>query len=282
MRGRKHSGPVFFSGTCGNFAGGRQMGVKQDVRYAFVLLSFSDGTFIFVSETIENAEAEDEYGYVSRESGRPVARIRRIRLLFSGLLEVTHTRAVDDGLGERIEEYVMSWLETMRWTGSMTIPPTATVVPISDALPKRGGGHRDELAGGNRTSIHAHPQFAGYFSRTGDFSSKFFCAGRSGIRPPAAFGRRGGAARFLCRRCGRSFENHIHRITCLSPTGHSLHVYSDDALRGRYIGNNAIGRQGAVAVRQRCVVVEVRLYRDREARSGSRAAEDEKAKGSIR
>ena len=29
---------------------------------------------------------------------------------FSGLLEVTHTRAVDDGLGERIEEYVMSWL----------------------------------------------------------------------------------------------------------------------------------------------------------------------------
>ena len=28
------------------------------------------------------------------------------------------------------------------------------------------------------------------------------------------------------------FDNHIHRITCLSDTGHSLHVYSDDALRG--------------------------------------------------
>jgi hypothetical protein len=28
------------------------------------------------------------------------------------------------------------------------------------------------------------------------------------------------------------FDNHIHRITCLSATAHSLHVYSDDALRG--------------------------------------------------
>ncbi len=28
------------------------------------------------------------------------------------------------------------------------------------------------------------------------------------------------------------FDNHLHRITCLSPTGHSLHVYSDDALQG--------------------------------------------------
>ena len=32
------------------------------------------------------------------------------------------------------------------------------------------------------------------------------------------------------------FDNHIHRITCLSPTGHSLHVYSDDALRGKVYG----------------------------------------------
>ena len=32
------------------------------------------------------------------------------------------------------------------------------------------------------------------------------------------------------------FDNHIHRITCLSPTGHSLHVYSDDALRGEVYG----------------------------------------------
>ena len=29
------------------------------------------------------------------------------------------------------------------------------------------------------------------------------------------------------------FDNHIHRITCLSDTAHSLHVYSDDALKGK-------------------------------------------------
>ena len=104
----------------------------------------------------------------------------------------------------------------------MTIPPTATVVPISDALPKRG----------NRTSIHAQPQFAGYFFADGRFLVEIFEPAAAGyarlqrsvvVEAPLGFYAVGAEG---------SFENHIHRITCLSPTGHSLHVYSDDALRG--------------------------------------------------
>ena len=51
---------------------------------------------------------------------------------------------------------------------------------------------------------------------------------------------------------------------------------------GRYIGKQCNRAAGSRRCATGCVVVEVRLYRDREGRSGSRAAEDEKAKGSIR
>ena len=207
------------------------MGVKRDVRYAFVLLSFSDGTFTFVSETIENAE--DEYGYVSRESGRPVARIRRIRLLFSGLLEVTHTRAVDDGLGERIEEYVMSWLGDHALDGFDDYSADGYRRTYLGRSPETGWeAIVMSWQEGNRTSIHAHPQFAGYFFADGRFLVEIFEPAAAGyarlqrsvvVEAPLGFYAVGAEG---------SFENHIHRITCLSPTGHSLHVYSDDALRG--------------------------------------------------
>ena len=52
----------------------------------------------------------------------------------------------------------------------------------------------------------------------------------SNLRPESAVVE-GPCAFFAVGAPGR-FDNHIHRITCLSDTGHSLHVYSDDALRG--------------------------------------------------
>ena len=36
------------------------------------------------------------------------------------------------------------------------------------------------------------------------------------------------------------YNNHIHRITCLSDTAHSLHVYSDDALKGEKLDEQMI------------------------------------------
>ena len=36
------------------------------------------------------------------------------------------------------------------------------------------------------------------------------------------------------------FNNHIHRITCLSDTAHSLHVYSDDALKGEKLDGRIV------------------------------------------
>lgn len=87
---------------------------------------------------------------------------------------------------------------------------------------------------GNRTAIHSHPQYAGYTFADGEFLVEIFepCSGDSGLarlkdrlhidRPQGLFsiGKAG------------QFDNHIHRITCLSETAHSLHIYSDDALKG--------------------------------------------------
>lgn len=86
---------------------------------------------------------------------------------------------------------------------------------------------------GNRTSIHAHPQFAGYNFADGIFRVEIFEPAGDGrarlveectVTAPESFFAIGAAGRF---------DNHIHRITCLSETGHSLHIYSDDALRGQ-------------------------------------------------
>lgn len=93
---------------------------------------------------------------------------------FSGLLEVTHTRAVDDGLGERIEEYVMSWLGDHALDGFDDYSADGYRRTYLGRSPETGWeAIVMSWQEGNRTSIHAHPQFAGYFSRTGDFSSKF-------------------------------------------------------------------------------------------------------------
>ena len=89
---------------------------------------------------------------------------------------------------------------------------------------------------GNRTSIHAHPQFAGYHFADGRFRLEIFePAGDGTARPVHSAEVEAPCAFFAIGKPG-CFDNHIHRITCLSPTGHSLHVYSDDALRGEVYG----------------------------------------------
>ena len=88
----------------------------------------------------------------------------------------------------------------------------------------------------NRTSIHAHPQFAGYLFADGRFRLEIFePAGGGTARPVQSAEVEAPCAFFAIGKPG-CFDNHIHRITCLRPTGHSLHVYSDDALRGKVYG----------------------------------------------
>lgn len=152
---------------------------------------------------------------------------------FTELLGITAGNPVDDALGKRIQGYVLGWLAEHPLTAFGDYSETAYRRTYLGRCPQTGWeAIVMSWKEGNRTSIHAHPQFAGYHFADGRFRLEIFgpAAGdavrlieRVEVEAPCAF--------FAIGKPG-CFDNHIHRITCLSGTGHSLHVYSDDALRG--------------------------------------------------
>jgi len=156
---------------------------------------------------------------------------------FTGLTGITDRKPVDDALGERIQGYVLGWLEGHPLTAFDDYSATAYRRTYLGRSPETGWeAIVMSWKNGNRTSIHAHPQFAGYHIADGTFRLEIFepaAGGAARLTESAVV--EGPCAFFAVGAPGR-FDNHIHRITCLSPTGHSLHVYSDDALRGEVYG----------------------------------------------
>lgn len=151
---------------------------------------------------------------------------------FSGLTEITDANRIDNALGGRIKSYVLGWLAENPLTPFDDYSDTTYRRTYLGRSPQGWEAIVMSWKEGNRTSIHAHPQFAGYHFADGRFMVEVFEPTDEGlahlvkeveVEAPCAF--------FAIGEPGR-FDNHIHRITCLSPTGHSLHVYSDDALRG--------------------------------------------------
>lgn len=84
---------------------------------------------------------------------------------------------------------------------------------------------------GNRTAIHGHPQYAGYTFTDGEFQVEIFESNGKEIHKIQDILIHDVQSLYALGKAGR-FDNHIHRITCLSGTAHSLHIYSDDALKG--------------------------------------------------
>ncbi len=156
---------------------------------------------------------------------------------FTGLLGIIGRNPVDDALGERIQGYVLGWLEEHPLTAFDDYSATAYRRTYLGRSPETGWETIVmSWQEGNQTSIHAHPQFAGYHFADGRFRLEIFePAGGGTARPVQSAEVEAPCAFFAIGKPG-CFDNHIHRITCLSPTGHSLHVYSDDALRGKVYG----------------------------------------------
>lgn len=106
-------------------------------------------------------------------------------------------------------------------------PNTAAHVPeeaVAEALAMRW----DQQV---KTSIHGHPQFSFYYVISGVFEIELFDRTTAGdlytrelqqLLPTESTWFQGEAHRY---------DNCIHRVTCLE-AGETLHVYSDDALKG--------------------------------------------------
>lgn len=153
---------------------------------------------------------------------------------FARLMEIVRHQPIDQTLGQRIQDYVTNWLATHSLTDFSTTSANSYVRNYLGRCPET---HWEAILmswqQGNTTAIHSHPQFAGYFFADGVFEVEIFepvggnkarLVKRVRVNEPTAFFAIGDAERF---------DNHIHRITCLSDSGHSLHVYSDDALQGQ-------------------------------------------------
>lgn len=152
---------------------------------------------------------------------------------FDGLLDVATADKLGQQTGERISDYVMAWLAEHPLDAFDRFSDRDYVRSYLGRCPRTGW---EALVmtwkRGNSTTIHGHPAFAGYHFADGLFRVEFFekvddhharCVNTLLIERPKAF--------FALGEPGR-LDNHLHRITCLSDTGHSLHVYSDDALQG--------------------------------------------------
>ncbi|MCD8072579.1 MAG: cysteine dioxygenase [Alistipes sp.] len=151
---------------------------------------------------------------------------------FNGLLSLTAGEPIDEKLGGRIRDYVLGYVRST----------PISIDNFTDAGYVRNYIGRDERSGweaivmswkrGNRTAIHSHPRFASYTIADGEFLIEIFePAGNGKARLKDAVVVYDSQCFFAVGQ-GDDYLNHIHRITCLGDTGHGLHVYSDDALKG--------------------------------------------------
>ena len=158
---------------------------------------------------------------------------------FKDIMQIIHNQEINDGLGEKLQQYVYCFRDSYN---------PADFQEYSDTLYKRVYLGKDKSGWeaimmcwkkDNRTSIHSHPQFAAYNFIEGKFLIEIFEEKGDEIELVNTVGTEGGQGFFAIGKAG-AFDNHIHRITCLSDFGHSLHVYSDDARKGKKYTYNRV------------------------------------------
>lgn len=157
---------------------------------------------------------------------------------FNGLMSIVAGGDVrsgfpDEHTGSAVRDYVMGWLGSHPLDGFDEYSDDSYVRTYIGKSRETGWeAIVMTWKQGCRTTIHGHPCFASYNFADGTFQVEIFEKVSDGtarlvdkvvVDSPEGFYAIGKAG---------TFDNHIHRITCLSPTGHSLHVYSDDARRG--------------------------------------------------
>lgn len=149
-----------------------------------------------------------------------------------GLLQIVKNRRICDELGKEIEKYAQNYVQHH---SLVCFNHFSEDTYVRNYIGRDPATHWEALVmcwkKGNRTAIHAHPQYAGYTFADGIFLVEIFEPTPHGIHLKEKLYITNQQSLYAIGEAGR-FDNHIHRITCLSETAHSVHIYSDDALKG--------------------------------------------------
>ena len=150
-----------------------------------------------------------------------------------GLMDIVHSGPVCNHLGEKVKTYVLNFVKKQpldsfnRFSGETY---------VRNYIGRDADTHWEAIVmcwkKGNQTAIHSHPQFASYTFVDGEFLVEVFEPCEKGIKLAYKTVVNDIRGLYAIGEAGK-FDNHIHRITCLSDTARSLHVYSDDALKGK-------------------------------------------------
>ena len=94
---------------------------------------------------------------------------------FTGLLGFCADATIDEALAARIKTYVQGWLATHPLNAFDRFSDESYLRTYLGRCPRT---HWEAIVmswkAGNRTSIHAHPQFAGYYFADGEFQVEIF------------------------------------------------------------------------------------------------------------
>ena len=152
---------------------------------------------------------------------------------FTDLRQLVSERPVDERLGAEIMELARQWVaDNSLLHYSNTTRAAYGRTYLGRCAETGWGGDRDELAAGSPVKYPRASPLRGLLLRRRRFPDRAVRTDGPGrvrlketveVEAPKGFHAIGSAGHF---------DNHIHRITCLSGQGHSLHIYSDDALQG--------------------------------------------------
>ncbi|MDR1792876.1 MAG: hypothetical protein LBR36_05495 [Bacteroidales bacterium] len=150
---------------------------------------------------------------------------------FENLLNLVSGKALTQELGEKIKTLALQWAKEIKIEDFMQF--------YDDRYGRNYLGKDEKSAWeailmtwkrGICSTIHGHPQYAGYTHVSGEILLEVFEEKDGGIKKVLEHVMQPGES-FFAVSDKNDFKNHIHRLTGLTDA-RTLHIYSDDARKG--------------------------------------------------
>jgi hypothetical protein len=151
--------------------------------------------------------------------------------IFATLLNKTANRAITAALGEELKPFAIQSAAAINVKDFQTFTSPYTRNYIGKD--SRTGWEMIVMGWqkGNRTAIHGHPLYAGYTGVAGNVLLEVFEKREGGLKKVLEHVVQPGESFYSVAEVD-NYENHIHRLTGLTDTAFTLHIYSDDARKG--------------------------------------------------